>query len=95
MTFDWVQLVIAVVAAVVGFLARGRTPAPKPIPEPAPGPNGQFPLLELILKLLAERFRIPLPGEPFQEGAAPTAVHPEPPWAQKIIDEVRSLRKAA
>ena len=88
MTFDWIQLAIAGVAAVAGFLARGRSP--QPTPQPAPTPN-QFPLLELILKLLAERFRVPLPGQPLP----PEALHtqPEPTWAQQLLTEIRALRK--
>src|SRR5262249_5283543 len=58
MNIDLIQIVTAGVAAAVGFLARGRSPTPGPNPQP-----NQFPLLELILKLLAERFRVALPGQ--------------------------------
>lgn len=70
LALDWVQIIVAIVSALAGYFARGRTPLPTPpnvppvnppIVPPAPGPQPQFPILELLLKLLAERFNIPLP----------------------------------
>lgn len=87
MNFDPIQIAIAAGAAALGFLARGRTAAPTPTPQP-----NQFPLLELILKLLAERFRVALPGQPLpQESLTQLG---EPAWAQQLMAEMRSLKRS-
>ncbi len=87
---DWVMVVTTVVAAVAGYFFRKPSNPPNVppvIPPIDPSKPGQFPILELLLKLLAERFRIPIPG-----GASPeTAVYETTPKSA-MEAELASLR---
>lgn len=78
-------------------------PVPTPAPGPLPEPPNQAPILELIFKLLAERFKLPFgdtlpPPRMEQFASTPLFEHAHatpPPWAQVLLEEVRSLRSRA
>lgn len=74
------------------------TPKPVPVPQPpAPPAPPANQLLELILKLLAERFRVSLPNQlsqPAGPATAPASVQPEPPtWQAELLAEIRALKQ--